>query len=322
MSTPIVTDKYYKEREGVLKVALELNSYGYIFRETPNGDVGIDGQIEQVGENGETTGKIVAAQIKSGNSYLVDKDDHFVFYPHEKHRNYWAVFPLPVILFVYYPNDGRIYFADVRYQLNIPNGNSNYITLNKDIYLNSTTAKNIFETVGNFGIPYYPIDQVFDIMVSTVCANLTFSISYLDLFTQGLTNNCRHVYFSMDLAMNIAEYNNETEFGFGIGYTEHEFLHDYAKFVMSQNLATIDYSSYLIDWKERQLQPTFIAPINGRGYELLNFIKSVEEKYKDQLPPTTLIRERFIEMQFHSQDDYQRLEVAKRLRQIIKKMNA
>ncbi|SKA33230.1 protein of unknown function [Chitinophaga eiseniae] len=322
MSTPIVTDNYYKEREGVLKVALELNSYGYIFRETPNGDVGIDGQIEHVNENGETTGNIVAVQIKSGNSYLVDKGDHFAFYPHDKHRNYWSIFPLPVILFVYYPNDGRIYFTDVRYQLNIPGNDSTYVTLSKDIYLNSTTAKDIFETAGNFGIPYYPIDQVFDIMVRTICANPTFSLSYLDLFTQGLTNICRHVYFSMDLAINIAEYNNETEFGLGIGYDEHEFLHNYSKFVMSQNLAAINYSDYLIDWKERRLQPTFIAPINARGYELLSFIKRVEEKYGTQLPPTTLIRERFIEMKFYSQDDYQRLELAKRLRKIIENTKA
>src|SRR5690349_21713482 len=98
MNKPNVSENYYKEREGVLKVALELNSYGYIFRETSNGDVGIDGQIEQVNEKGEATGKIVAAQIKSGNSYLVDKGDYFWFYPQEKHRNYWCVFPLPVIL--------------------------------------------------------------------------------------------------------------------------------------------------------------------------------------------------------------------------------
>jgi hypothetical protein len=45
MNTPIVTENYYKEREGVLKIALELNSYGYVFRETSNGDIGIDGQI-------------------------------------------------------------------------------------------------------------------------------------------------------------------------------------------------------------------------------------------------------------------------------------
>lgn len=319
MSTPIVTENYFKEREGILNIALELNSYGYVFRETPNADVGIDGQIEHVNEKGETTGKIVAAQIKSGNSYLIDKGDHFAFYPHEKHRNYWSIFPLPVILFVYYPIDGRTYFTDVRYQLSIPKQDRSYITLNKDAYLNISTAKGIFETVGDFGIPYYPIDKVFDIMAKTVCSNPAFNISYLDLFTQGLTNICRHVYFGMDLVLQIAEYNNETEFGFRIGYEEHEFLHNYAKFVISQNLAHIDYSDYLIDWKERELQPIFIAPLNVRGNQLLDFITCIEEKFKTHLPPTTLVRERFIKMKFYSSDDDMRLELGKKLREVLEK---
>ncbi|MFN0290050.1 DUF4365 domain-containing protein [Pedobacter helvus] len=319
MNTPNVSENYYKEREGVLKVALELNSNGYVFRETSNGDIGIDGQIEHINERGEATGKIVGAQIKSGNSYLVDKGDHFAFYPHEKHKNYWSVFPLPVILFVFYPNDGKIYFTDVRYQLNNPKLTHAYVTLEKNSFLNSFTAKKIFETTGDFSVPYYTIDEVFLIMAKTICQNPTFHISYLDLFTQGLTNLCRHVYFSMDVALSIAEYYNETEFGLGLGYTEHEFLNEYAKFLMSQNLASIDYSNYLIDWKERQLQPTFIAPLTVRGRELLKSIKIIESKFKTHLPATTLVRERSIEMQFRTPDDYLRLDLGKKLREIILK---
>ncbi|WP_333889179.1 DUF4365 domain-containing protein [Sphingobacterium siyangense] len=316
MNTPKVSDNYYKEREGVLKVALELNSIGCIFRETPNGDIGIDGQIEYINDRGEATGKIVAAQIKSGNSHLIDKGDHFAFYPNEKHKIYWSMFPLPVILFVYYPNDDKIYFTDVRYQLRIPKQNRGYLVLDKNSVLNKQSAKNIFETTGDLSVPYYPIEQVFSLMINTVCQNPTFNISYLDLFTQGLTNLCRHVYFSMDLAMEIADYNNETEFGLGMGYDEHEFLHAYANFLMNQNLASIDYSDYLIDWKERQLQPTFIAPLTARGRELLEFIKNIEGKFKTELPPTTLVRERFIEMRFRTPDDYMRMALGKKLREI------
>lgn len=321
MGTTIVTENYYKEREGVLKVALELNANGYIFRETSNADIGIDGQIEHINDKGEATGKIVVAQIKSGNSYLIDHGDHFAFYPKQKHKDYWSIFPLPVILLVYYPKDGKIYFTDVRYQLNIPKQNHNYITLDKNSVLNNLTAKNIFETTGDLSVPYYPINQVFSIMINTVCQNPTFNISYLDLFTQGLTNLCRQVYFSMDLALELAEHNNETEFGLGIGLTEHEFLHEYAKFLMSQNLASIDYSDYLIDWKERQLQPTFIAPLTVRARELLEFIKNIENKFRSELPPTTLVRERYIEMQFRTQDDYMRLDLGKELRKIVKRTN-
>ncbi|WP_051336059.1 DUF4365 domain-containing protein [Aquimarina latercula] len=317
MNTPIVSENYYKEREGVLKLALELNKYGYVFRETSNGDIGIDGQIEYITDKGNSLGKIVAAQVKSGNSYLHDKGDHYAFYPHEKHKNYWSIFPLPVILFVYYPIDEKIYFTDVRYQLNSPN-QLPYIKLNKINYLNEKTALNIFETSGEFSMPYYSIPEVFDKMLNTICPNPTFSVSFLDLFTQGLTNICRHIYFSMDLVMTIADYNNKTEFGASIGSTEHEFLHDYAKFIIGQNLATINYSDYLIDWRERQLQPMFIAPLNNRGFLLLDYIKEIEKKDKEDLPETTLVRERFIEMKFFSSDDYARLELGKKIREKLK----
>lgn len=317
MKSPIVSENYYKERSGVLKVAIELNNYGFIFRETPNGDIGIDGQIEHVNQNGEATGRIVAAQIKSGDSYLIDKGEHFAFYPTEKHRNYWATFPLPVILFVYYPQEDRIYFTDVRYQLSIPKQETRYIKLSKTAWLNSDSAKQIFETTGNFDLPYCTIEQVFEVMLSTICCNPTFNISYLDLFTQGLTNICRHVYFSMDLAIEIAEYNNTTEYGIGIGYEEHQFLHNYAKFIMSQNLANIDYSDYLIDWKERQLQPTFIAPLNERGVQLLDFIKKIEKIHSQDLPATTLVRERSLGMSFRTPDDYLRLEMGKVLKKLL-----
>lgn len=322
MNTPSVGSNYFQERNGVLRVSFQLNSYGYVFRETPNGDVGIDGQIEHVNANGATTGRIVVAQIKSGDSYLVDKGSHFAFYPLAKHREYWSIFPLPVILFVYYPKDDRIYFTDVRYQLNLPNVQNKYISLSKDHYLNDETAKDVFETSGSFGVAHHSIEQLFDIMVESVCPSPTFNISYLDLFTQGLTNICRHVYFGMDLAMQIAAYNNETEYDVGIGLDEHEFLNNYAKFIMSQNLAYINYSDYLIDWKERQLQPKYFAPITPRGYELLRYIESIQKRYVSQLPPTTLIRERIVEMKFYSADDYQRLELGKRLRRIIHKTNA
>ena len=67
---PQYTSNNFQERIGVYKVGLKITELGLIFRETPNSDVGIDGQIEYVNSRGEATGKIIAVQIKSGDSYL------------------------------------------------------------------------------------------------------------------------------------------------------------------------------------------------------------------------------------------------------------
>lgn len=317
MDTPQASDNYFMERKGVLKLASMLNDYGYMFRETFNGDIGIDGQIEHINEKSKATGRLVAAQVKSGSSYLHDKGEYYTFYPSEKHVNYWSLFPLQVILFVYNPNDDRIYFTDVKFQLSIPDRKAKHIVLDKEKYLSSETVELIFEATGQFSSEYLSIDEVFNMMLRTVCPNPTFNISYLDLFTQGLTNLCRHTYFNMELTMFIADFYNETDFGLGMTDDEHEFLHDYANFLISQHLALIDYSDYLIDWKERQLQPKFIAPLTSRGQKLLEYIKTVEEKYKDKLPPTTLVRERFIQMVIVSHDDQRRFELGKQLRTVV-----
>ena len=63
---------YQQERNGILAFSMEVNKLGLIWRETPMVDVGIDGQIELVDDDGNATGRILAVQIKSGASYFHD----------------------------------------------------------------------------------------------------------------------------------------------------------------------------------------------------------------------------------------------------------
>jgi hypothetical protein len=95
-----------QERAGVLAVATELNRLGLIWRETPMADVGVDGQIEFVDDAGRLTGRLVAAQIKSGDSYFRDGGDEWRFSPQDRHRFYWERFPLPVLLFLHSATEG------------------------------------------------------------------------------------------------------------------------------------------------------------------------------------------------------------------------
>lgn len=156
-------------------------------------------------------------------------------------------------------------------------------------------------------------------MCENVCTNPTFNISFLDLFTQGLANLCRHLYFGMDLVLKIAEFNNETEFGIRMGYQEEIFLDKFVRFLISQNLVNINYSDYLIDFNEQQLIPEIYAPLTIRGLELITYIKDMEKLTKG-LPETTLIRERIINMMFFSNDDYLRLLFAKEFQQQVKEL--
>ena len=59
-------------RQGVYKCASKFEELGFMFREQPIGDYGIDAIIETK-DNNYLSGKLIAVQIKSGDSYFSKK---------------------------------------------------------------------------------------------------------------------------------------------------------------------------------------------------------------------------------------------------------
>lgn len=312
---PKYTSENQQERIGVQKVGLILAELGLIFRETPNSDVGIDGQIEYVNNEGEATGKIIAVQIKSGDSYLYNsKNDisNWTFYPEDKHKNYWEKFPIPVILLVYSPQNDNVYFIDARYYLKV-NGMCN-IKIPKTNVLNASTKNRLFETVGNSDEPFLEIADVFNTMISSRCDSELFNLSFLDLYLQGLINLCRQLYFDMSIAMDIAECRSPQV---AAGGQEYDFLFEYIKFLVSQNLAEVDFGDCLLEWNERQLIPRFLAPLTHRGKALSEYINGVETKYSAIMPETVLVQERFMQLAFDNYS-YLRIEKAQKIQEMIR----
>jgi len=88
-------------RIGVSAVELLFVELGFIFREQPIEDYGIDAHIEVI-DNDKATGKLIALQIKSGKSFLKEKtNDDIVFRGELKHLSYWVSHSLPVMLVIY-----------------------------------------------------------------------------------------------------------------------------------------------------------------------------------------------------------------------------
>lgn len=88
-------------RIGVSEVQLLFVKLSFIFREQPIEDYGIDAHIE-VMENDKATGKLIALQIKSGDSFFKEKtNDNIVFRGEMKHLSYWVSHSLPVMLVLY-----------------------------------------------------------------------------------------------------------------------------------------------------------------------------------------------------------------------------
>jgi hypothetical protein len=89
---------------------------GFIFRELPAMDFGIDAQIEVVTEDwqgGKTaTGRLLSVQVKTGESYFgVDDGDTWSLYLRKETVNYWRNHSVPVLLVLVNPASKMIYWT-------------------------------------------------------------------------------------------------------------------------------------------------------------------------------------------------------------------
>jgi len=284
---PSVPANYFQEQAGVLALSAVALSLRCVWRPTPNADVGIDGQLELFGQEGLSTGHVVAVQIKSGSSYLErGTEAEIYYYPQEKHRQYWAQFPIPVILAIHDPATNLIHWTDARRYLR-----ADFTRKNKEIrvprsqVLNSDSKTALFETCGAFDSPLLSVSEVAQRLASSRTRNHTFDISFLELFTLGKIDIGRKVFFNMDLCHQIACAKPPVV----IGETEDEalvaepspcsedydFINEYVRFLVSQSLIYYDFYDFLIDWDERQVAPVFACPLTHRGREVQDYLNSL-----------------------------------------------
>lgn len=90
-------------RESTYHIASIFERIGFVFRDQPIEDYGIDAIIER--RNGDMlSGKLIGVQIKSGKSYFKEQTEEKVIYRGEnKHFKYWSNYSLPVIIVLHNP---------------------------------------------------------------------------------------------------------------------------------------------------------------------------------------------------------------------------
>lgn len=271
---PSVTDSDFTERDGVNAVAVAVNRARMIWRETVLRDVGIDGQIEHVNAFGQATGSMVFVQIKSGASYFAAETEADVpNYPSERHRAYWERVLLPVILVLHDPRDHRTFWVDAR------------DAIRRGEHPIRVPKVNVFDAAGVTSamgpVPNKPLT------LPSLALQMThhkhdaqgFPLDFFDLFAHGLTNLCQSVYFGMDLVMNVVEAKLTLDPdgpGWSLGAAEYDFLLDYVRFLVQQDLARIDFDDFWRQWQHRQLVGAFLAPLTARGASLVNYLGQLE----------------------------------------------
>lgn len=112
---PIYSESEFLGDFGVRKTeSIICDEMHYIFRRLDKNDLGIDGNIEILSEKKRGTGRLIAVQIKCGNSFFKEVSEYgYVFRGEMKHFYYWKDHSLPVILVICNPQDGDCYWVHV-----------------------------------------------------------------------------------------------------------------------------------------------------------------------------------------------------------------
>jgi hypothetical protein len=313
------------ERQGINAVASAISLHGHIWRETPSADVGIDGQIEFVDIDGGATGRLIAVQVKSGASYFHDGGDAWSYKIDAKHRFYWERFPLPVLLCLFQPSSGDVFWHDIRQFLRGPEASKEAVVrIPKNQTLAKASMPELFRGVGVSGRPFLSREELLGYLVGTRNLNPFFPVSYFDLFVFGLTNICRSLYFNMEVATEVADFrlgSSNSERGIGIGPEDHEFLFDYVAFLVEQHVADVDMSDCMIDWYDRQMQPRFLAPLTSRGRYLVEEIGTLQDDFTERGlmkldQSTRVVQEGVVQMLF-LKSQYDRMPIVERFQSVF-----
>lgn len=131
------------ERVGVNRVEqIIVGDLGWIFREQPIVDMGIDAQIELVVDS-TATGKLVAAQIKTGSSHFHEARDAYTYYGHLEHLEYWLDHSLPVVLIAHLPESDQTVWVQVTSESAVKTKTAWKIAIPKDNKLGSATKERL-----------------------------------------------------------------------------------------------------------------------------------------------------------------------------------
>ena len=299
------------ERIGISAVALEISRKKQIFRETTNTDVGIDGHIEFVSDEGEATGELCGVQVKSGQSYFRSSDDqNFYFTPEVRHQSYWENYPLPVLLMLHEPDSEETYFADARQQLRSLQW-AGRISIPRTNLLRNASSNSLFQTVRPDADSFTAsIPELAQRMAATTTNNAGFYMSQLQLFCLGMTDLCHKLYFGMDIALFLAESHltaTSSEFGVGLGGEEYDFLDRYVRLLFSQNLIRDTYSESLAVTEDRQMVPMILSGLSMRGRLLHKYVNASEDylRGKSEIEDSRYraSQEAFLEMNTYSIGD-------------------
>jgi hypothetical protein len=139
------------ERKAIYDTAKFFTECGWIFREQPVVDLGVDALVETpIDENKKI--KIFALQIKGGESNFQRKRNYLTFYFSERHYHYWNAIceNHPLLIILQDNSTNKIYWQEYNQNLITKTSKHWKLDIPLDNILNEDSKKIIIDTLFKF----------------------------------------------------------------------------------------------------------------------------------------------------------------------------
>lgn len=262
-----------QEDKGLAKIHAVCAEMDAIWRPTISHDLGVDGQVEFIEPGTVTsTGMMLAVQSKSGPSYFErEVDGYFLFEPEGKHRRYWKLLRMPIILVLHNPNRDLTIYADVKSQLRSPGP----LRIDKT-QLFRPDARAILLSIASSGIDAATPKEILDelkaaVMVEKRVTGIEFLLAMTDSANQYFElRMCRYMLLSDIASKDGRVYTGEDDYEFIQRCTLKCHFHH----LMQPFLEEFERS-----WYDLKMVPDILVPLTPKGKEVIRYLMDHLESY-------------------------------------------
>jgi|GEM_PF-6474999 hypothetical protein len=260
------------------KIGCVLNEYS---RET-----GIDAILEIRESNYTGSGKFIAVQLKSGDSFFSNEtSDKYAVYMDNSHIDYWLKCYLPVVFIIFSPIQNKAYWAKIDKKTLIKTRTQFKISIPKENDVSLITKDALYQF---FYGPLYNTDEEFEVILNQLESlrhqeNLLVTISGLELYINGMLSLCTQLYFYTDLPFNLLEIKiSQTDMP-SFGFPSSDFFDEYFRILNFHNLLQGDFVYEIEALNEKELLPTFLKPLSVNGLRFNEFLRRKEFPVRDRI---------------------------------------
>jgi len=247
-----------------------------IWRPTVSHDIGVDGQIEFLELTSEilSTGRVLAVQVKSGPSWFDGKETAttVTFYPKPKHRRYWRVLNLPVIIVLHDPTRDLTIYANVKPQLA---GNGPIVLKKTDRF--GPGARDALLAIADEKWLAVEPRTFLDGLKSLVLSFGNKKITGVEFFLA-----CVHPereYFELRMCRFVELLSMTTTDGVSVGANEFDFVFRCTQRILAYHLTEQFVEEFDQFWYDLQTVPDLTVQLTGRGVAVREYLLANASEY-------------------------------------------